>query len=442
MWRDEERDGEVHMLFSDIDILDDKLEHRRGMYVGIRDGLIAYVGDKAPEEDFGESYDGQRKLLMSGMFNVHAHAPMTLLRGYAENLPLQRWLTEMVFPFEAQITDEDARPATDLAIAEMLRTGTVSFSDMYFFDDARAQAVLDSGIKCNLCRSISCFDPDMTYEQHEAFSINEQLIDDYQNAGDGRLKIDLCVHSEYTTMPRIVEGVAQSAADHGLGIQLHLSETKSEHEECMQRHEGLTPTAYFEKLGIFDSPVTAAHCVWCTEGDLDILMTHGATIATCPASNMKLGSGFLPLRSVLAKGVRLGLGTDGVASNNAYNMFREMYLLSIIHRGFTNDPLGISPEELLAVATGNGAAAQGRLDTGSLAVGKRADLIVVDLDNPWMQPVSDLRNNVVYSGMGTDVVLTMVDGEVLYQDGEYKTIDIERAMAQTQTARDRIVAAL
>lgn len=344
-----------------------------------------------------------------------------------------------MFPFEAKITDEAAYPATLLAIAEMVRFGTVSASDMYYYDDARAQAILESGFKCNLCDSVLCFE-DIDYRTTDHYATDERLIKTYHGAGDGRLLIDLSLHAEYTTTPTIVRTVADNAKRHGLRMHVHLSETCKEHEECKQRHGGLTPAAYFEELGVFDVPTTIAHCVWCTPEDFAIMAAHGATVATNPASNAKLGSGIADMRAILASGVNLALGTDGVASNNNHNMFKDLYLLMLMGRAATCDPVGISPQEALRVATRNGALSQGRDDCGLVAEGMRADLVVLDIDVPWMQPVTDLACNLVYSAQGSDVVLTMIDGTVVYRDGAWLTIDVERAMAETQMWRDRIVA--
>lgn len=428
------------MLFAHIDVIDGNLDYKKDCFVATEDQRVVYLGQKEPEGDFGEVYDGRGKLLMSGLYNAHAHSTMTLLRGYAENMALQDWLFNAVFPFEDLITNESALPATQLAIAEMLRFGVVSFSDMYFFDDPRAQAVLDSGIKCNLCRSISSFDPEQHYRDHDAFSVNEHLIDDLHGAGNGRLLVDMCLHSEYTTTPRMVQEVAAYTQERGLGMQVHVSETKSEVEECKGRHNGMTPPAYLASLGVFDVPTTAAHCVWLEGDDYDLLREKDVTVATCPASNCKLGSGVMAENVLFDHGVRVALGTDGVASNNSHDMFRDMYLLALVGRGATCNPVGITPRRVLQSATYNGAYAQQRSDCGALKVGNKADLVVLDLDVPWMQPVSDMCTNVVYSANGSEVVLTMVDGKVLYRDGQWPTIDVERAMAQTAEYRANIAA--
>ena len=218
------------MLFKNISILADDFTVRHGQYVGVRGDQIAYVGQAAPAEDFGEIYEGRGKLLMPGLVNAHSHAPMTLLRGYGENLSLQRWLNERIFPFEDKLSDAAVAPATRLAIAEMLRFGTVSFTDMYFFSQTMADAILETGIKCNLSRGLTVFD-DSDYEQTAAYHDNCDLLARYQDAGEGRLKIDLCIHGEYTTTPKVVEAVAKHAAQAGTHVHVHLSETQSEHEE-------------------------------------------------------------------------------------------------------------------------------------------------------------------------------------------------------------------
>lgn len=429
------------MLFENIDILDERFERRRGCFVAVEGETISYIGDVRPEGDFGETYDGRCKLLMPGLYNMHTHVPMTLLRGYAENLPLQRWLQEKCWPFEALISDESALPASLLAIAEMVRFGCVSFTDMYYFTEARLEAVESSGIKANLANGMIVLDPEMDYGDYPMMPAIEGLVA-MNGAFGGRLKVELGPHSEYCMTEKAMRGVAEHARAAGIGVNLHVSETRSEHEECKERHGGMTPVEFLESVGLLDVPVTAAHCVWATENDLAILKAHDASVATCPASNLKLGSGIADTLGFKRSGVNWTIGTDGVASNNAHNMFRDMYLAAIAHRGSTLNPVSVEPPDILCAATAAGARAQRRDDCGVLAEGKKADLIVLDMDLPWMQPVSDAATNVVYSASGSEVVLTMVDGKVLYRDGEYPTIDVEKAMAQTQAATDDIVSRL
>lgn len=425
------------MLFEHIDYLDENYNVQKDAFIGIKDGKISYIGKERPEGDWNEVYDGRHGLMVSGFVNAHSHAPMVLLRGYGENLPLDRWLNEKIFPFEDKLTDESISAATTLACAEMIRFGTVSFSDMYFFSQTMAKSILASGMKCNLSRGLTVFS-DQDYEQLPAYNDNVDLIKNYQNAGNGRLKIDFCIHGEYTTTPKVVKALADHAKQENVNVHIHLSETQKEHEECKQRH-GKTPAQYFADLGLFDQPTTAAHCVWVEDNDIDILKKYGVTVACNPVSNMKLASGFAPIAKMLDKGVNIALGTDGCASNNNLNIMQDLYLFSMLYKGVTGDPTVVTPKQALMAITENGFASQGRLDSGKIKVGQKADIIVLNTDVPYMYPQTDIVCNLVYSAQGNDVKLTMVDGKVLYKDGEYLTIDIERAKAQTQMYTDAIL---
>lgn len=425
------------MLFEHIDYLDENFEVQRNAFIGIKDGKIAYIGTEKPQEDFGEVYNGKHGLMMSGFVNAHSHAPMTLLRGYGENLPLDRWLNEKIFPFEDKLTDSAIAASTTLACAEMIRFGTVSFSDMYFFSQTMAKSILDSGIKCNLSRGLTVFS-DQDYEQLEAYKDNMDLLKNYQNAGNGRLKIDLCIHGEYTTTPKVVEAIAKHAKSENVNVHIHLSETKKEHEECKQRH-GKTPAKYFADLGLFDQPTTAAHCVWVEDEDIELFKKYGVTVVCNPVSNMKLASGFAPIPKMLEKGINIALGTDGCASNNNLNIMQDLYLFALLYKGVTGDPTIVTPKQALSAATLNGFKSQGRMDSGKIAVGQKADIIVINTDVPNMYPATDIACNLVYAAQGSDIKLTMVDGKVLYKDGEYLTIDIEKAKAQTQMHTDAIL---
>lgn len=425
------------MLFKNISYLNTDFDLQENQYIGVKDGKIAYIGDACPEEDFGEVYDGANKVLLPGFYNSHAHSPMTLLRGWAENLPLQRWLEERVFPFEDQIHGEDAYWGTLLSIAEMLKCGTVSFTDMYFFSDNVAKAVGDSGMKCNFGRAITSF-TDCDIHEIESFKESERIIKEWNGAFDGRLKIDMSLHAEYTNRRTVMEQFAEIVKAHGLHAHIHLSETEKENRECVERH-GMSPTALFNACGVFDVPTTAAHCVWLSDADREILKAKDVTVATCPASNLKLGSGICDVQALLDKGIRVAIGTDSVSSNNNLDMVREMYLCALLPKGIKHRPEIVSEKEVLKMATLNGAIAQGRMDSGKIEVGARADLAVVSLDAPHMYPATDVLCNIVYAGSGADVVLTMVDGKVVYADGEYKTFDIERVKFEVQKRTQHII---
>ena len=433
------------MLFADIDLLDENLDYRTHQWVGVRDGRIAYVADAAPQGEeaasYGEAYDGRGKLLCSAFYNAHAHAPMTLLRGYAENLPLQAWLNESVFPFEAKITPEDCYWGTLLACAEMARYGCVSFSDMYYHMEEGARAALDAGIKMNLSDSLLAFNGEGLGEL-PVDAQNRRLLKDLQGAGDGRIVVDCNIHAEYTSNPRAVADLAAFAREQGLRVQVHVSETSFEHEECKQRHGGLTPVRYFDSLGLFDAPVTAAHCVWVDDGDIDILAARGVFVAANPASNMKLGSGFAPVPKMLERGVNVCLGTDGMASNNNHDMMQDLYLLALLYKGSSHDPSVVTPRQALSAATRVGALSQGREDCGYVAVGAKADLCVMDVSGPSWSPMTNPLVNVVYAGHGADVCLTMCDGRVVYRDGTWPTMDFERAKAEVDARTKRIIGEL
>ena len=433
------------MLFSDISIIDETFAVREHCWVGTEGGRIAYVGDAAPAPEtadvFGEVVEGAGRLLMPAMYNAHAHAPMTLLRGYAENVPLMQWLNDLVWPFEAKMTAEDDYWGMLLACAEAARYGTVSFSDMYFHAHHRARAVVESGLKVNLCNSIIA-GPELAYTAAPSYAYEEALFEELDGAGDGRVKMEYNIHGEYTTNPTFCREIAEHAKRRSAGIQLHLSETRGEHEECKQRHGGLTPLAYFESLGVLDVPVTAAHCVWVEDADMELMVRRGVTAALNPASNMKLGSGFAPVGKLLAAGVNVALGTDGMASNNNHDMFQDMYLMATIYKGSSLDPTCVSPEAAVRAATRGGALAQGRPDCGLVKAGFRADLVMLDADGVSWHPTHNALRNVVYAGHGSDVLLTMCDGAVVYREGTWPGMDVERIKAEVDARAKRIVASL
>lgn len=429
------------MLFKNITILDENLDIKKGMFVGIKGERIAYIGNKMPEDDFGEIYNGERLLLMSALTNIHAHSPMTLLRGYGEGLVLSDWLFTKIFPFEAKMTREDVYSAMLLGIAEMLRCGTCSSTEMYFHTDAIIEAAKKSGFKINISSGITSFDK-KPLSQNKNFSEEKYNFENLHNSMDGRIKTDFSIHGEYTSNPSIVSDLAKYLKGKDVGVHIHLSETKKEVWECKERNGGMTPVEYFESLGLFDMDVTAAHCVALENSDFDILARRNVTIAHCPASNLKLASGVADIPRALSKGINIGLGTDGPSSNNSLNMFADMKLMSLLHKGISLNPAIISVKDALKCVTINGAKAQRRKDCGSLKLGNRADLAVINLDTPSMQPLHDISSNIIYSLNPSDIVMTIVDGQILYKNGEYKTIDLERVYYEVEQSRVRILSEL
>ena len=394
-------------------------------YVTVDGEYITAIDTVRPQGAFDRVVDGKNRLLAPGLVNAHTHAAMTLFRGYGEDLPLDRWLNERIFPAEDRLTERSVELGTKLSIAEMLAAGITSFSDMYFFCDATARAVAESGIKANLSRSVVSFDDNADYAKDSRVLEGIALFDAWNGAENGRILVDLSLHAEYTNRGAAVAYMAEAAARLGTRVHIHLSETAKEHAECIGRH-GVTPTGFFQRYGLFEVPVVAAHCVYLTDEDRAILAAHGATAVHNPISNLKLGSGIMPLDATLAAGVNVALGTDGAASNNRLDLLREMQTALLLSKGTTGAPDRVRAEDAFLLATENGARAQGRADSGKLAVGYRADLALFDLNGVHNLPVVTPMGALAYSAAASDVCLTMVDGRILYENGEFKTLDVEK----------------
>jgi 5-methylthioadenosine/S-adenosylhomocysteine deaminase len=394
------------------------------MFVGTLGDRIDYIGAEKPERNYGEEYNGSRKVLIPGLVNAHTHSPMTLLRGYAENLPLDRWLNERVFPFEDKLNCDRAYYGTMLSIAEQLKSGTTSSSDMYFFQDGVLRAVKDAKAKTNFSRSLVSFG-DADFNNDDRVKEALEAVEKYHMTENGRIKIDMCLHAEYTNTLKFIEQFGEYTKGRGLINHIHLSETKSEHENCKKKY-GKTPARVFYDAGVMDTPALFAHCVWIEPSDIELLKEKNASVAHCPASNLKLGSGVCDTYALIEKGVNVAIGTDSAASNNGLDMMREMYLAAILPKGINNKADIVTPKQILKMATRNGAIAQGRDDCGLIKEGYKADLVVLDMNSPNMFPDYDVVNNIVYSANSSDVALTMVDGETLYRNGKFKYIDIEK----------------
>jgi 5-methylthioadenosine/S-adenosylhomocysteine deaminase len=323
-----------------------------------------------------------------------------------------------------------------------MRFGIVSSTDMYDYCGDMAEAVLESGMKANISRGVLCFDEGADIYGLKGFSDSVWLYETYNGAGDGRVLIDMSIHAEYTSTPKIVSQLAEYTHSIGANMHVHVSETEEEHEACKQRHGGMTPIQYFSSLGLFDVRSTAAHCVWVEEADMEIMREKGVTVASCPVSNMKLSSGACNVPLLLEKGVNVAIGTDGPASNNSLNFIEEMKFFALVNKLSRRDPTLVSPLDAIRAATAAGALSQGRPGCGMLRVGAKADLIVLDISHPNMHPVHDLLNNIVYASSGSDVALTMADGRVLYEGGEYKTLDIEKVVSECEKAARKILGEL
>ena len=420
------------MLFKNITVIDENYQAVAHQNILVEGNKIVSIGSQIPQGEVGEVYDGTGKIAVPGFFNLHCHVPMSLLRGYGDGLPLQNWLFDKMFPFEALLSEDDIYWGSLLGIAEMLRSGVCSFSDMYFHMPAVAKAVHESGIKANLSHgSSSGGKADCPFKEAAGYTGALNLLDYVKPLSHDRIIVDASIHAEYTSGPMLCRQAADFAKEHHLRMQVHLSETKREHEEC-KKNRGMTPAAWFADLGVFDVPTIAAHCVWVEENDIALLAKHKVTVAYNPSSNLKLGSGIAPIKALRQAGVRTVFGTDGAASNNNLNMLEELHLGAMIQKGAQQDPLFLSSADVLTMACRNGALAQGREDCGALKAGNRADILVFDTNRAHMQPVIEPLSNLLYSAQSDDIVLNMVDGKVLYKDGAYLTLDIEKVLANAK----------
>ena len=397
----------------------------KGAFLAVDDDRISYIGKDKPDGNFDSVKDMTGKLLMSGFYNCHNHCPMVLLRGVGSDLPLNEWLFNKVFPIEDKLTAEEIYSGTNLALLEMLACGTVSFSDMYFEPQVTAKAVAEAGMKANITRPVQSFDPNE--EAKDSFRIAQSiaLYDEWNKAENERILIDFSIHAEYTCTEKIARAYSEECNKRNGLMHIHLSETVKEHNECKEKH-GKTPTQWFNDLGAFDSRAFAAHCVTLEDSDMEIILDKGVNVVHNPSSNMKLGSGFARVQKMLDMGINVALGTDGAASNNNLDMMEEMHLASIIHNGYMQDATVMKADTVIEMATLNGALLQGRNDCGELKIGNKADIIAISLDAPHLRPVIDEKALVTYSAQSSDVCMTMVDGKILYENGEYLTLDKEK----------------
>ena len=384
----------------------------------VRGNEIAYIGDGSDTSHvslpgevilWDREIDAAGRLIMSGFKNAHTHTAMTFLRSYADDLPLQNWLNEQVFPREGQLTEDDCYWLNILGIMEYLTSGITSNFDMYFFPPVDAKASVDTGFRTVQTSGLNNYGGTVELMEENYHIVNE--MSDLTSFIVG-------FHAEYTTSPELMQGVAALAQKLKSPVFLHNSETKLEVEECIGRY-GKTPTQLTDALGMYEYGGGGYHCVWMDDTDFEIFKKRGLTAVTNPASNLKLASGIAPVSRYVAEGIPVAIGTDGPASNNCLDMFREMFLTTALAKVKDMDAAAVPANEVLYMATTAGARAMGLGDCDDLAVGKKADLILIDLMQPNMQPENNLVKNIVYSGSKQNVVLTMVNGRILYENGNF-----------------------
>lgn len=403
--------------------------------IGIAEDVISFVGSIPDGFRADKVIEGKGKLAMPGFVNSHTHVAMTLFRNYGDDLPLWNWLNEKIWPAEARLTRENVYWGAMLGIAEMIKFGVTSFADMYFFIDEIGKALRDSKMRGAVSRGLignADFDRSQLKE-------NEDFIKNWHNEENGRIKGMVAPHAPYTCTPEYIMESIELARKYGVAIHTHLSESDKEVADSLRQY-GMTPVAHMEKLGMFEGPTLAAHCVKLTDEDLDIFYRKRVNVLNNPTSNLKLGNGFARVKEIYEKGINISLGTDGCASNNNLNLLEEVNLAALINKGVTGDPTCISALEALKMGTLNGAKSLGLEDCiGDIEAGKKADLILIDMDNPHMTPRNNLASSIVYSLQSEDINTTIVDGNILMENRELKTIDIERVKHMVQSMAEKII---
>lgn len=388
---------------------------------------IAFVG-KNHDKKADREIDLNGNLLMPAFKNAHTHSAMTFARSLADDLPLQPWLYDMIFPMEAKLNESDIYTLSRLAFLEYLSSGISACFDMYYYPEAMAKASVDAGFRTVMCGAVNNF--------KESVSLLDEYYQKY-NSYDELISYRLGFHAEYTTSKELMSGIALLAEKHEAPVFTHSSETKSEVEGCLERY-GKTPTELFEELGLFNYGGGGFHSVWMSENDLEIYKKHGIWAVINAGSNSKLASGIAPLEKMQKAGINTAIGTDGPSSNNALDMFREMYLAAVTQKLKTSDAAACDAAELLKSATVGGAHCMGLYNCDIIDTGKKADITVIDLHRPNMQPINNIIKNIVYSGSKENVKLTMINGKILYENGEFIGTDIEKIYYEAQKITDRL----
>lgn len=379
--------------------------------IHVSDDNISYVGECLTdcEEKFDRVIDCKGNLLMPGFKNAHTHSGMTAMRSYADGLPLQEWLETKIFPMEANMTGDDVKLLSKLAIMEYCTSGITAAMDMYLTPYTIADAFTECGMRVVQVSGINKFGPSLEEFEERFLKIN----------GKNPLSTQLMgFHAEYTCDTKLLESLSELAHKYKQPMYTHNSETRSEVDGCLERY-GKTPTVFLDSLGLFDFGGGGYHCVHLTDEDIEIFKKRNMSVISNPGSNTKLASGIAPISRLLEEGVNIALGTDGPSSNNCLDMFREMFLVTGLQKLKECDASKVDGLEVLKMATVNGSKAMLLDDCDVLAVGKQADMIMIDLYQPNMQPLNDIARNIVYSGSKQNVKMTMVAGKILFEDGKY-----------------------
>lgn len=422
----------MKILFKNAKILN--LDIKEGIIKGnvvVENDTISKITTSAINEDFDLVIDVKGNLLMPGFVDTHCHSPMTVLRGICDDAPLDEWLYENVIPCENKLTSEDVYWAEKLAILEYLKAGITCIEEGYFKNESIVKALKE----CNFRARVG-FGPTTKTSNVDNFTLlkNEKAIIEESNL----IKSVCFVHSIYTINEKEILECVDYTAKNNIPRSIHLSETLNEVGDCTVKHNGKTPVQYLEDLGFFDRQTLCYHCVHMDKDDLQILADYNVSVSTCPSSNIKLASGIAPIYAMQNKGINITIGTDGVASNNSLDMFKEMFLVATLSKVSIYDASVVSAREVLKMATLNGAKALG-FDVGEIKVGKKADIILININQPHYYPQVNLLSHLVYAGKSGDVYLTMVNGKILYENGKFHIGEDENKIyEQINKIRERI----
>ncbi len=393
----------------------------------IEGNRIAKVA-KGINESADTVIDAKGRIVSPAFINLHTHSPMGLFRGLADDLPLMDWLQNHIWPREAKLTREYTKVGAYLGALEMIKSGTGTFLDMYFFMDGVAEVTLESGLRGYLSYGmIDLGDPEKTGKEIKEALRTMEFI---EKLGSDRVHFVFGPHAPYTCSIALLKEVRRLASEHGKLITIHVSETMAEIGQITERY-GKSPVVLLDDIGFLGRDVIIAHGVWLDSRDIQILAREGVTVVHNPGSNMKLASGVMPLQKLLNAGVNVGLGTDGAASNNNLDMLEEMKLAALLHKVHNLDPTVADAKTVFRMATLNGAKALG-IKAGVIKEGYLADIAIIDFNKPHLRPVNNVISHLVYSANGNDVETTIVDGKVLMLDGEILTLDEEKILSDAE----------
>jgi len=400
--------------------------------IAIRNGKITFIGDASIAANIKaeKAVNAKGKVAMPGLINCHTHVPMTLFRGIAEDKPLNIWLKETIWPLESKLTPEDIYVGALLGCLEMIKGGTTCFADMYFHEDMVAKAAAESGLRCVLAQGI--FESGNKKRGKKLLDEGLKFVKSFDGYANGRIRTMLGPHAAYSCSSELLVKINESASALGVGVHTHLAESKDMFEKLGEK-SGLSEVEFLERIGFFEGHVLAAHCINLSRRDMHILSKHGVNVVHVPVANMKLGLGAAKVKDLVSFGVNVCLGTDGPASNNTLDMFETIKVTALLQKLAYHDPTVLSAYEVLKMATVNGAKALGIADTvGSLEVGKKADIILIDFNKPHLKPLHDIFASIVYSVKGSDVDTVIVGGRILMEKRRIKTLNEASIIRQAE----------